>query len=81
MEYLAPDYPQEDSKMTQTRFLDLDRSLNCKRERFKVFKVKPKSNRDDVIINLIIISNINKYIKLFAKKNFIKIVQINIKMQ
>ena len=81
MEYLAPDYPQEDSRMTQTRFLDLDRSLNCKRERFKVFKIKPKSNRDDVIINLIIISNINKYIKLFAKKNFIKIVQINIKMQ
>ena len=63
MEYLAPDYPQEDSRMTQTRFLDLDRSLNCKRERFKVFKIKPKSNRDDVIINLIIISNINNKIR------------------
>ena len=67
--------------MTWTRFSDLDRSLNCKRERFKVFKVKPKSNCDDVIINLIIILNINKYIKLLQKKYFIKIVQINIKMQ
>ena len=36
------------------RFLDPDRSLNCKRERFKVFEVEPESNRDDVIINLII---------------------------
>ena len=38
-----------------TRFLDSDRSLNRKRERFKVFEVEPGSNRDDVIINLIII--------------------------
>ena len=37
-----------------TRFSDPDRSLNGKNERFKVFKVKPRSNRDDVIINLII---------------------------
>ena len=37
-----------------TRFSDPDRSLNRKRERFKVFEGKPGSNRDDVIINLII---------------------------
>ena len=36
------------------RFLDLDHLLNRKRERFKVFEVEPESNRDDVIINLII---------------------------
>ena len=34
---------------------DTDRSLNRKRKRFKVFEVKPKSNHDDVIINLITI--------------------------
>ena len=55
MEYLAPDYPQEDSRMTQTRFLDLDRSLNRKGKRFKVFEIEPGSNHDDIIINLIII--------------------------
>ena len=38
----------------QSRFLDPDRSLNRKRERFKVFEVEPRSNCDDVIINLII---------------------------
>ena len=37
-----------------TRFSDPDRSLNRKRERFKVFEVEPGSNGDDVIINLII---------------------------
>ena len=37
-----------------TRFSDPDRSLNRKRERFKVYEVEPGSNRDDVIINLII---------------------------
>ena len=36
------------------RFSDSDRSLNRKRERLKVFEVEPGSNRDDVIINLII---------------------------
>ena len=29
--------------------------MNCKRERFKVFEVELRSNRDNVIINLIII--------------------------
>ena len=38
-----------------TRFSDPDRSLNRKRERFKGFEVEPKSNYDDIIINLIII--------------------------
>ena len=37
----------------KARFSDLDRSLNRKRERFKVFEVEPESNRDDAIINLI----------------------------
>ena len=48
-----------------SRFSDLDRSLNRKRERFKVFEVESgsnrgrtrvelRSNRNDVIINLII---------------------------
>ena len=36
------------------RFSDPDHSLNYKRKRFKVFKVEPRSNRDDIIINLII---------------------------
>ena len=43
------------------RFSDSDRSLNRKRERFKDFEVKPRSNHDDVIINLIIILNIYKH--------------------
>ena len=30
-------------------------ALNRKRERFKVFEIEPGSNRDDFIINLIII--------------------------
>ena len=52
-------------------FLDPNHSLNRKNERFKVFEIKPRSNRDDVIINLIIILNINKYINLVQinKKN------------
>ena len=29
--------------------------MNRKKERFKVFEVGPKLNRDDIIINLIII--------------------------
>ena len=37
-----------------TRFSNLDSSLNRKREMFKVFEVESGSNRDDVIINLII---------------------------
>ena len=37
-----------------SRFLDPDHLLNRKRERFKVFEVEPRSNRDVVIINLII---------------------------
>ena len=36
------------------RFSDPDRSLNRKNERFKVFEIEPRSNRNDVIINLII---------------------------
>ena len=49
------------------RISDPDRSLNRKRERFKGFEVEPRSNRDDVIINLIIILNIYKNIKLINK--------------
>ena len=49
------------------RFSDPDRSLNRKRERFKGFKVGLRSNRNDVIINLIIILNIYKNIKLIKK--------------
>ena len=56
------------------RFWNPDRSLNRKRERFKVFKVELRSNRDDVIINLIIILNINKYIKLIKIEKLAKIV-------
>ena len=41
-------------KYYKSRLLDPDRSLNRKRERFKVFEVELTSNRDDVIINLII---------------------------
>ena len=36
-----------------TRFSDPDRSLNYKRERFKIFEIERGSNRDNVIINLI----------------------------
>ena len=50
-----------------TRFSDPNRSLNRKRERFKGFEVEPRSNSDDVIINLIIILNIYKNIKLIKK--------------
>ena len=35
-------------------FENLDRSLNYKRERFKVFEVELELNYDDIIINLII---------------------------
>ena len=49
------------------RFSDPDRSLNRKKERFKGFEVKLGSNRDNVIINLIIILNIYKNIKLIKK--------------
>ena len=38
--------------------------MNRKNERFEVFEIEPRSNRDDVIINLIIILNIYKKIKL-----------------
>ena len=41
-------------KWVEARFSDSDRSLNRKRERFKVFEVESGSNRDNVIINLII---------------------------
>ena len=54
--------------------------MNCKKEMIKVFKVELRSNRDDVIIKLIIILNINKFIKLLQIEYFIKIVQINIEM-
>jgi len=36
------------------RFSNPDRSLNRKRESFKVFKLESRSNCDDAIINLII---------------------------
>ena len=50
--------------------------MNRKRERFKVFEVEPGSNLDDVIINLIIILNIYKNIKLIKKiEKLTKIVQ------
>ena len=55
--------------------------MNHKKERFKVFKVESRSNRDDVIIKLLIILNINKFIKLLQIEYFIKIVQMNIEMQ
>ena len=38
-----------------SRFSNPNRSLNRKNERFKIFEVDPGSNRDNVIINLIII--------------------------
>jgi len=40
--------------MSNIRFSDPDHSLNLKKEGFKVFEVELGSNRDDVIINLII---------------------------
>ena len=53
--------------MVQLQFSDLDRSLNRKKKSFKILEVELKSNRDDVIINLIIILNI-KNIKLIKIK-------------
>ena len=41
-------------------------------------EVKPGSNRDDIIINLIIILNINKYINLVQIKKITKIVQLKL---
>ena len=38
-----------------SRFFDPNSSKNQKRERFKVFKVRLGSNRDDFKINLILI--------------------------
>ena len=49
-------------------FSDPDRSLNRKREMFRVFEVELRLNRDDVIINLIIILNIYKNIKLIKNR-------------
>ena len=60
------------------RFSNLDRSLNCKRERFKIFEVEPGSNCDDVIINLIIIFYIYKNIKLIKNIKLAKIIKLNI---
>ena len=53
--------------MVQLQFSDLDHSLNRKKKSFKILEVELKSNRDDVIINLIIILNI-KNIKLIKIK-------------
>ena len=53
--------------MVQLQFSNLDRSLNRKKKSFKIPEVELKSNRDDVIINLIIILNI-KNIKLIKIK-------------
>ena len=58
------------------RFSDPNRSLNHKRKMFKVFEVEMGSNCDDFIINLIIILNIYKNIKLIKKiEKLTKIVQ------
>ena len=57
-----------------SRFSETDRILNRKRERFKVFEIEPESNRDDIIINLIIILNINKNIKLVKIEKLTKII-------
>ena len=57
-----------------SRFSETDRILNRKRERFKVFEIEPGSNRDDIIINLIIILNINKNIKLVKIEKLTKII-------
>ena len=45
-----------------------------KQKMFKDFKVELWLNRDDVIINLIIILNINKYIKFAKIEKITKIV-------
>ena len=56
MSYLTMDgFKQLVSNYLGAWFSDPDRLLNRKRERFKSFEVEPGSNRDDVIINLIII--------------------------
>ena len=55
-------------ELLEARFSDLDRSLNHKREMFKVFEIEPRSNRNDVIINLIIILNIYKNIELIKNR-------------
>ena len=44
-------------------FRNPDYSMNHKRKRFKIFEIRPRLNYDDIIINLIIILNINKYIR------------------
>ena len=49
-------------------FSNPDRLKNRKKKKFKIFKVKPRSNYDDVIINIIIILNINKLINLIKLK-------------
>ena len=49
-------------------FENSNRLLNHKRKRFKVFEVKSRSNHDDVIINLIIILNIYKNVKLVKNR-------------
>ena len=36
-------------------FKNLDRSKNWRRKRFKIFEFRPRLNRDDVIINVIVI--------------------------
>jgi len=38
--------------------------MNRKTKKFKVFKIDLKLSRDNIIIDLIIISNINKHTKL-----------------
>ena len=45
-------------------FWNSDRSKNRRTKGFKIFKIGSKLNRDNVIINLQIIWNINKYNKL-----------------
>ena len=48
--------------------------MNHKMEMFKVFEVKLESNCNDIIINLIIILNINKKIKLVKIEKLTKII-------
>ena len=65
---------------SQSWFSDLDHSKNRKKEIFKIFKVGPKLNCDKVIINIIIILNINIYVKLVKIENLTKIIEISIKI-
>ena len=70
----------EPAHKCHTFFPFLNHSKNRKREIFKIFKVGPKSNHNNVIINIIIILNINKYVKLVKIEILTKIIIISIKI-